>query len=232
MKKSVRIFITAISLALCWTVVMGLMAGSTLSSYLSHRELRFATPYSKVFEKHRKTFPAPPVTLQIEGEGTLWVYLLPGKTFSVLGHPRIWDIRYHPGTGGNGVLSIKKVNINYFEPITVTLPAGINVSGKALERLYISRFSGGLMTVRCSAVGLISVDSCKLTGFCQESPVTGNDNEIMFGRSNRIDSLTVLINGSGRLKLETVGKVFNHFSLANSVRVEGNLDLIRTVKLK
>ena len=88
------------------------------------------------------------------------------------------------------------------------------------------------MTVRCSAVGLISVDSCILTGFCQESPVTGNDNEIMFGRSNRIDSLTVLINGSGRLKLETVGKVFNHFSLANSVSVEGNLDLIRTVKLK
>ncbi len=231
MKKSVRIFITAISLALCWTVVMGLMAGSTLSSYLSHGELRFAIPYSKVFEKYRKTFPAP-VTLQIEGEGTLWVYLVPGKTFSVLGHPRIWDIRYHPGTGGNGVLSIKKVNLNYSEPITITLPAGINVSGKALERLYISRFSGGHMTVRCSAVGLISADSCKLTGFRQESPVTGNDNEIIFGRSNRIDSLTVLINGSGRLKLETVGKVLNQFSLANSVRVEGNLDLIRAVKLK
>ena len=134
MKKSNIFLISAVCLAICWTILIGWFAASAINNYRQGKDPYYARSHQQILESRKKSFPLPSRELYISGDSTLTLTILPGKELSVLCYQRIWDCIYTDLKTGRSIIRFKKLKgENYNDPVTIIL-SGIPVL--SLDNFY------------------------------------------------------------------------------------------------
>ncbi len=231
MKKSNIFLVSAFCLAFCWTLLIGWFAASAINNYRQGKDPYFARSHHQYLESKKKSFPLPVRELCISGEGTMILTILPGKELSVLSHPRIWDCFYTDLKNGKSLISFKKLKGNeYNDPVTIILP---EIPALSLDNFYEVTVNGlnlHEIHLQCTRVHSFISGGCKIATLSLDFPGIMDQQDICINKSNQVDTLIASVQGSGKIRLETIGSK-NQISLSDSIYVEVTYDLMKKLSI-
>jgi len=230
MKKSNIFLISAFFLAFFWIVLIGWFASSAINNYLQGKDPHYARSHSQYLENHKKSFPKPVNELCISGEGTSVITILPGKELTIESNPRIWNCVYTDLKNGKSMICLKRLN-QYNEPITITLPGIPSISFYNFSGVTVKGLNQKEIHIQCTRVCSFTTDSCTIGSLSLDFPRNTDQQDIYIVKSNRIDTLKASVRGSGKIRLETVGKVTNQISLSDLIKVETTYDLMKKLSI-
>jgi hypothetical protein len=226
MKKSNILLISAFVLAFFWTLLIGWFAASAINNYLQGKDPYFARTHSQYLESKKKSFPIPVNELCISGEGTAIITIVPGKELTILSEPRIWNYVYTDLKNGKSMISFKKL-LEYNDPVTITIPEIPSFSLDNFSEVTMKGLNQKEIHIQCKRVLSFTSGSCKIGTLSLDFPRTRDQQDIYIDKSNQIDTLIASVRGSGRIRLETTGKLKNQLSLSDSIKVEASYDLMK-----
>jgi hypothetical protein len=89
----------------------------------------------------------------------------------------------------------------------------------------IKGFNRKDLCITCRGAYTFSIDSCRIGSLNLDISRNQPDAEILVKKDNKIDTLIACIQGSYRLKLDTIGKSKNQLQVSDSVQIiaKGNL---------
>jgi hypothetical protein len=232
MKKSNIFLVSALCLAICWTLLIGWFAASAINNYLQGKSPYFARSHSQYLESHKKSFPIPVNELFISGEGTVVITILPGKDLTVLSSPRIWNCAFTDLKNGRSMITFKKLKeYEYNEPVTIMLPEIPSLSLDNFSEVTIKGLNQKEIHIQCKRVHSFTSGSCKIGILNLDFPGNKDQQDICIDKSNQIDTLIASVQGFGKIRLETIGKFKNHISLSESIKVEASYDLMKKLSI-
>jgi hypothetical protein len=230
MKKSNIFLISALVLAIIWTLLIGWFAASAINKFLQGKDPVFARTHRQYLESKKKTFPIPARELRIIGEGTAIITILPGKELAILSEPRIWNYVYTDLENGKSMISFKKLT-EYNDPVTITVPG---IPSLSLDNFSVVTVKGlNLMEIhfQCVRVSSFTSSDCKIGTLSLDFPRTRDLQDIGIYKSCQIDTLTASVQGFGKIRLETAGQFNNQLTLSDSVKVEATYDIIKKLSV-
>jgi hypothetical protein len=226
MKKSNKFLVSAMILAFFWTILIGWFASSAINNQLNGKDPYFARSHRQYLESRKKTFPRPATGLSISGEGTAVITIVPGKELAVLAHPKLWNPVYTVLKNGTSSISLRKLT-DFSDPVIITVPEVRALTLDNLSGVTVSGLKSAEMYIRCTQVLSYASDSCIMGTLTLDFPRTRDLQDIHILKSNRIDTLIASVRGSGRIRLETVGRIKNRVSLSDSVHLEATYELVK-----
>ena len=220
----------AVSLTLCWSLLIGWFAASAIKNYLQGKDPVYALSHHQYLESHKSSFPTPGNSLLITGEGSLILIIQPGKQFAILSDPRVWNCVYTDLKNGESMIRFKKLGeYGYYEPVTIIIPEIPSVSFDNFSEVSLKGFDRKKIQLHCQRVHTFISDSCNAGTLNLDFPGTGDQQDISINKSNHIDTLIAFIRGSGRIRLETAGQSKNRVSLSDSVKIEATSEIIKKI---
>jgi hypothetical protein len=233
MKKSNIILISAILLAVCWSLLLGYLSATSINDFLQGKDPRFARTRQQLTESSSKRFPVPAGELFVSGEDAAVLNIRSGKELTVLYDPRAWSCEYTGLTKGKAMISIKSLKGNFkMEPVTIMIPEITSLSLDNFSAVFIDGWTRKKIHVQGTRVNHLTIVNCRAGALELDFPGTQDFQDVLISKLNLIDTLEASVKGAGRLRLETAGLVSNHFSLSDSVIVEANSDLLKKLPLK
>lgn len=233
MKKSNILLIVALSLAFCWSILIGWFAASAINNYIHGKDPVYALSHHQYLESHKSSFPTPVDSLFISGEGTMILILLQGKELEVLSDPRIWNCVYTDLKNGKSIIRFKKAKeYGYYEPVTIVLPEIPSVALDNFSGVTLKGLNRKGIHLQSNRVPSFSFDSCKIGILDLEFPGNKDYQDISIGKSNRIDTFIASVHGYGSIRLETAGQSKNQVSLSDSIKVEATSEIIRKIAVE
>jgi hypothetical protein len=226
MKKSNIFLVSAIFLAFIWTLLIGWFAASAINNYLQGKDPYFARTHTQYMESRKKNFPVPANELSISGEGTAMITILPGKELTMLSEPRIWNFVYTDLGNGKSMITFKKLS-EYKDPVTITIPEIPSLSLDNFSEVKLNGLNLKEIHFQCVRVSSFTFNNCKIGTLSLDFPRTRDQQDIYFDKSNQIDTLIASVRGSGRIRLETAGRLKNQLSVSDSIKVEATYDLMK-----
>ncbi len=231
MKKSTVFLAISICLALCWSLIIGLMAASTLSNYMKGKRSSFARSNTEFLESKKKTFPAPVNELFISGEGTANLILMPGKELTVLVHPGVWTYNYTILKKGDAIFCFTKLK-DFDYPVTIMVPDIPSISFDDFVSVTVDGLKCRELTIQGNRLLSFTANNCKIATLCLDFPGKKDQQEIFIEKSNQIDTFTASVKGSGNVRLETAGIRKNQISLSESIKLEATMDLMKKLAIE
>ena len=229
MKKSNIILISAFFLAIFWTLLIGWFAASAINNYLKGKDPYFTRTHSQYMESKKKNFPVPVNELCISGEGTAIINIIPGKELTVLSEPRIWSCVYTDLGNGKSMITFKKLT-EYDDPVTITIPGIPSLTLDNFSKVTLNGLNLKEIHFQCVQVSSFTSSKCKIGTLSFDFPRTRDQQDIYIDKSNQIDTLIASVRGSGRIRLETAGRLKNQLSVSDSIKVEATYDLLKKLQ--
>ena len=229
MKKSNIFLVSAIFLAFIWTLLIGWFAATAINNYLQGKDPIFARTHRQYMESKKRTFPLPVSELCISGEGAAIITILPGKELAVLCEPQIWNCVYTDLKNGKSMISLKRQS-EYNDPVTITLPEIPSLSLDNFSEVTVKGLNRKEIHFLCVQVGSFTFIRCEIGTLSLDFPRTRDLQDIRIDKSNQIDNFIVSVQGSGKIRLETVGQLKNQLSLSDSIKVEATYDLMKKIQ--
>jgi hypothetical protein len=231
MKKSTVFLAISICLAICWSLIIGLMAASTLSNYMKGKHSSFARSDTEFLESKKKTFPAPVNELFISGEGTADLILVHGKELTVLAHPGVWAYNYTNLKKGEAIFSFKKLQ-DYANSVTIMVPDIPSISFDNFISVTVDGLQCRKITLQGNRLLSFTAHNCKIAALRLDFPGKKDQQEIFIEKSNLIDTLIASVKGFGNVRLETAGTRKNQLSLSESIKLEASMDLMKKLAIE
>jgi hypothetical protein len=229
MKTSNIILISAICLAVVWTLLIGWFGSSAIKNNLQGKDPYFMQSNHKYLENHKKTFAAPVNELFISGEWPAVLTLIPGKELCVLSNPMIWTCEYTDLKNGRSMISLKN-HKDITDPVTITIPRIPRFSIDNFSEVKIQNLNQDEIRIQCKQLSSFSSGNCKIGTLSLDFPRSRDRLDIHIDSSNHIETFIVAVKGSGKLRLETAGNLKNQFSLSDSVKLETTYELMKKLR--
>ncbi|MCX6285491.1 MAG: hypothetical protein NTY96_00055 [Bacteroidetes bacterium] len=229
MKKSNILLVSAIGLAFCWTILIGWFAASAINNHIQNKDPYFARSHRQYLESNKKIFPLPVSELSISSEGTAIITILPGKELCVLSSPKYYSCVYSDLKNGKSMISFKS-QTGFNDPVTIMLPEVPSLSLDNFSEVTVKGLNRMEIHINCIRVKSFILDSCKVGTLRLDFPRTRDLQNICINTSTLIKNLVANVQGSGKLKLETVGQLKNQLSLSDSIKLETTYDLMKKIK--
>ena len=231
MKKSTVFLAIAIGLAICWSLIIGVMAASTLNSYMKGKSSSYARSDREYLESKKKTFPTPINELFISGEGTLDLKIVPGKELTVLAHPKVWNSNYIDLKNGKAIIRFNIIQ-KYPNSVTIRLPEIPVISFDNFYSVNMEGLNYREIRIQGNRITYFTAGNCKIGSLNLDFPGKNDQQEIIISKSNQIDTLIASVQGFGNIRLETAGKLNNQISISESMKLEASYDLMKKLALK
>ena len=231
MKKSTIFLLIAIGIAICWSMMIGLMAASTIINYMKGNKLLFVKTQTELMESQKITYPNPLHKLYISGEGTGDLICASGKELTVRVNNQVWAHEYFKLKNGDALIRFSKFN-KYWNEIMITIPDIPEMSFDNLGSVTANGLKYRKLSIQGSRVYSFTANNCTMGCLTLDFPVVKDQQKIIISKFNQIDTLIACVKGFGNIRLETAGKLYNKINLSESMRLEANTDLVKKLALK
>jgi hypothetical protein len=231
MKKSNIVIAAAAITALVATILICWFCAASINHYREGKELIFAKSYKQYREAQRRTFPTPSNELIISGDGTTIVKITQGKELSVIANKKLLTCTFSDLRNGKSKISFGRLN-DYNEEARITLPEIRMLSLDNCAEVRINGFTHKDLHIICCRVHTFSIDSCRIGYLNLDISRNQPDAEIWIKAKNRIDTLLACIQGTYRLKLDSIGKNKNQLWVSDSVQIITRGDLYKHLSVE
>ncbi len=229
MKKSNIILLTAICLAILWTILIGWFGSSAINNYLQGKDPFYMYSSRKYLEKHKQIFVAPVNELCISGEWPAVLTLIPGKELCVLANPKIWTCDYTDLKNGRSLISLKNLK-DITDPVTIMIPRIPGFSIENFSEVKIQNLNLDSIRIQCKQVNSFSSGNCKIGTLNLDFPRSRDRLDVHIDNTNQLGTFLVSAKGTGKLRLETAGNLKNQVSLSDSVKIEATYELMKKLR--
>jgi hypothetical protein len=227
MKKSNIVLVVAIITACVWTLLIFWLCAASIDRYREGKELIFTKSYKQYLENQKQTFQTPSNELIISGDGTTSLEITHSKELSVIANKKLLTCTWSDLKNGISKISLWSLydHKDYYEWVQIRLPEIRMLTVDNCAEVRIKDFNRKNLNITCDRVYTFSIDSCRIGSLNLDISRNQPDAEILVKKDNKIDTLIACIQGSYRLKLDTIGKIKNHLRVSDSVQIiaRGNL---------